>query len=198
VLEYWESFLDVGDVSIASRWHGIYLKHASEPFCIVYPAPSVTIVAGFGGAGMTLSFAAAAQATERGDPANHMATVRLMWLISSIPRFMSVEHNVSLRGTGIHTARSARGYHLSWMTRPAAADPDCENQGGKRPASHTSSGHRDVGLALSRLFVFAIGDIVMRDIALGRRFVHGHGVDRHRREIRTALQRRPTWGASRP
>jgi D-hydroxyproline dehydrogenase subunit beta len=62
VLEYLGRFLDVDGLVIASRWHGVYVRHASEPFCLLHPAPQATALVGFGGAGMTLSFGAAEEA----------------------------------------------------------------------------------------------------------------------------------------
>ncbi|HEU5115702.1 MAG TPA: TIGR03364 family FAD-dependent oxidoreductase [Isosphaeraceae bacterium] len=56
VLDYLSSFLDVPGLRIAQRWHGIYVKHPVEPYVVARPEPSVTVVAGLGGAGMTLSF----------------------------------------------------------------------------------------------------------------------------------------------
>jgi hypothetical protein len=58
VLEYLAGFLDPRGVEIGSRWHGTYVKHPTKPFCVLEPAPNVTAVVG--GAGMTLSFGAAA------------------------------------------------------------------------------------------------------------------------------------------
>jgi len=63
VLGYLQRFLDTSGLAIASRWHGTYVRHPSEAFSILHPAPGVTALVGFGGAGMTLSFGAAAQAT---------------------------------------------------------------------------------------------------------------------------------------
>src|SRR5262249_51057567 len=59
VLDYLERFLETGGIEIASRWHGIYMKHPAEPFCVLRPCANVTALVGFGGAGMTLSFGAA-------------------------------------------------------------------------------------------------------------------------------------------
>lgn len=56
ILEYLATFLDVPDLQIASRWHGIYVKHPTEPYVVARPAEGVTAVTGLGGAGMTLSF----------------------------------------------------------------------------------------------------------------------------------------------
>jgi FAD dependent oxidoreductase TIGR03364 len=62
VLDYLATFLDVPGLRIASRWHGIYVKHATESFFILHPSAPVTIVTGVGGAGMTLSFGVTEQA----------------------------------------------------------------------------------------------------------------------------------------
>jgi len=62
ILEYLKSFLDIADLRIASRWHGVYAKHPSKPFLILHPSPDATVVTGVGGAGMTLSFGLAEQA----------------------------------------------------------------------------------------------------------------------------------------
>ncbi|MEX0979329.1 MAG: FAD-dependent oxidoreductase, partial [Pirellulales bacterium] len=56
ILDYLHTFLDVPDLQIAARWHGIYAKHPREPYLIAHPAPGATVVTGVGGAGMTLSF----------------------------------------------------------------------------------------------------------------------------------------------
>lgn len=61
VLDYLGGFLDVSDVEISSRWHGMYVKHPTDPFCVVRPRSNVTALVGFGGAGMTLAFGAAEQ-----------------------------------------------------------------------------------------------------------------------------------------
>jgi FAD dependent oxidoreductase TIGR03364 len=56
VLAYLRSFLDVGDLTIAARWHGIYAKYSQDAFFHAQPAPGAVIVTGVGGMGMTLSF----------------------------------------------------------------------------------------------------------------------------------------------
>jgi FAD dependent oxidoreductase TIGR03364 len=61
ILEYLHTFLNVPELRIAEHWHGIYVKHPSEPYVVARPAPGATIVAGLGGAGMTLSFGLAEQ-----------------------------------------------------------------------------------------------------------------------------------------
>lgn len=62
VLEYLRSFADLDGVEIASRWHGVYVRHPHEPFCVLPLAANVIALVGFGGAGMTLSFGAAEEA----------------------------------------------------------------------------------------------------------------------------------------
>ena len=61
VLDYLKTFLDAPGLRIATRWHGTYVKHMSEPFVVIHPAPAVTAITGVGGAGMTLSFGLAEQ-----------------------------------------------------------------------------------------------------------------------------------------
>ena len=61
VLEYMRTFVDVGAFGIAERWHGIYVKHPAAPYCVFSPEAGVTVVAGLGGHGMTLSFGLAEQ-----------------------------------------------------------------------------------------------------------------------------------------
>ena len=56
VLEYLRTFVDVSHLEIAERWHGIYVKHPTEPYCVLAPEDGVTAVAALGGHGMTLSF----------------------------------------------------------------------------------------------------------------------------------------------
>jgi FAD dependent oxidoreductase TIGR03364 len=59
ILEYLDTFLDVPELRIAARWHGIYGKHPSAAYFVAKPAEDVTVVTGLGGAGMTLSFGVA-------------------------------------------------------------------------------------------------------------------------------------------
>jgi FAD dependent oxidoreductase TIGR03364 len=56
ILRYLNTFLSAPELRIVARWHGIYAKHSTEPYFLAHPAPGATIVAGLGGAGMTLSF----------------------------------------------------------------------------------------------------------------------------------------------
>lgn len=65
VLDYLDSFLDVEPLQIVERWHGIYVKHPREPYCVCAPEPGVTAVVGLGGHGMTLSFGLAEDVVER-------------------------------------------------------------------------------------------------------------------------------------
>jgi FAD dependent oxidoreductase TIGR03364 len=56
ILEYLQSFARIPGFSVATRWHGHYLKHPSAPYVAANPVPEVLAVTGVGGAGMTLSF----------------------------------------------------------------------------------------------------------------------------------------------
>ena len=55
VLKYLAGFLDIGNVGIVERWHGIYLKNLDGPWFVAHPSEDATVVTGMGGAGMTLS-----------------------------------------------------------------------------------------------------------------------------------------------
>jgi glycine/D-amino acid oxidase-like deaminating enzyme len=56
ILKYLHTFLMAPDLHIASRWHGVYVKHPTEPYLLARPQPGLLAVAGVGGTGMTLSF----------------------------------------------------------------------------------------------------------------------------------------------
>lgn len=56
ILQYLQSFTNLGHIRITERWHGIYPKLQGNLNLLVEPEPNVTIVNGLGGAGMTLSF----------------------------------------------------------------------------------------------------------------------------------------------
>jgi FAD dependent oxidoreductase TIGR03364 len=56
ILDYLQTFLELGDTRLVERWHGVYVKHPDQPYCVCAPAPGVTAIAGLGGHGMTLSF----------------------------------------------------------------------------------------------------------------------------------------------
>jgi D-hydroxyproline dehydrogenase subunit beta len=56
VLDYLRRFAELPDLRIAARWHGVYLKHPSQPYIVLHPRDGVTAITGVGGAGMTLSF----------------------------------------------------------------------------------------------------------------------------------------------
>ena len=61
ILEYLNLFFDATDLKIASRWHGVYLKHPSADYAVARPDEGAILVNGLGGAGMTLSFGIAAK-----------------------------------------------------------------------------------------------------------------------------------------
>lgn len=62
ILEQAARFLDVPGLRVASRWHGIYAKHATEPYLIFDPAQGATAVMAANGTGMTFSFGLAERA----------------------------------------------------------------------------------------------------------------------------------------
>jgi FAD dependent oxidoreductase TIGR03364 len=65
ILGYLRTFLHAPGLRVASRWHGTYAKHPTEPYLILEPSPEVTIITGVGGAGMTLSFGLARRVVSR-------------------------------------------------------------------------------------------------------------------------------------
>ncbi|MGL4554143.1 MAG: FAD-dependent oxidoreductase, partial [Gemmataceae bacterium] len=67
VLAYLRTFTDIPDLSVAARWHGVYVKHPTEPVVTARPDPGVVAVTGVGGAGMTLSFGLAERTAEGWD-----------------------------------------------------------------------------------------------------------------------------------
>jgi glycine/D-amino acid oxidase-like deaminating enzyme len=57
ILDYLRSFARLRDYSIMESWNGVYTKLTNgEPDLFFSPEPSVYIINGVGGAGMTLSF----------------------------------------------------------------------------------------------------------------------------------------------
>jgi D-hydroxyproline dehydrogenase subunit beta len=70
ILDYLKTIVDVPSLRIASRWHGTYAKHPTQPYVLIHPRLGVTAITGVGGAGMTLSFGLAEQvvARELGEP----------------------------------------------------------------------------------------------------------------------------------
>jgi FAD dependent oxidoreductase TIGR03364 len=61
VLDYLRTFLAADALDIVERWHGVYVKHPQDPYCVFSPEDGVTAVAALGGHGMTLSFGLAEQ-----------------------------------------------------------------------------------------------------------------------------------------
>jgi glycine/D-amino acid oxidase-like deaminating enzyme len=55
ILDYLATFFTVPTKVIAERWTGVYLKNPRGPWLVEAPVSNVTVVNGFGGAGMTLS-----------------------------------------------------------------------------------------------------------------------------------------------
>ena len=61
ILSHLRCLVDLPTWEVAARWHGVYAEHPTEPHLILDPEPGVTVVAGLGGAGMTLAFGLAAE-----------------------------------------------------------------------------------------------------------------------------------------
>lgn len=71
IRSYLGSFVAIPDLTIAARWHGIYVKHPTEAYVVAQPAPGCVAVTGVGGAGMTLSFGLAEQVVRTWLGAEH-------------------------------------------------------------------------------------------------------------------------------
>lgn len=65
IMEYLDSFTELGRLRITERWHGVYPKVNGSTNLVVHPEPGVTIVTGLGGAGMTMSFGLAEELIEK-------------------------------------------------------------------------------------------------------------------------------------
>ncbi|MEN7549590.1 TIGR03364 family FAD-dependent oxidoreductase [Rapidithrix thailandica] len=59
ILEYLSKFAHIPRLQIQERWHGVYAKSQDKDYTVYQPEDHVTVVAGIGGGGMTLSFALA-------------------------------------------------------------------------------------------------------------------------------------------
>lgn len=64
ILDYLDTFLPVEDLEIVERWNGVYPKCMTAPYVVEHVMEGVTAVIGLGGAGMTLSFGIAEEATQ--------------------------------------------------------------------------------------------------------------------------------------
>ncbi len=56
ILEYLDTFADLGTLTITERWQGVYPNLPGNLSMVIEPEPGVYLVNGLGGAGMTLSF----------------------------------------------------------------------------------------------------------------------------------------------
>lgn len=56
VLGYLRKMIRIPDLQIARRWHGVYIKHPTEPYVAAEPRLGMRVITGVGGNGMTLSF----------------------------------------------------------------------------------------------------------------------------------------------
>jgi len=66
ILRYLGSFARFGNSRVMETWNGVYPKLTNgETDIVLSPAPGVTIINGFGGAGMTLAFGLAEEVIER-------------------------------------------------------------------------------------------------------------------------------------
>ncbi len=61
IMDYLNTFLIAPTLEIAGRWHGTYAKKSNTTHVVARPDKGVTIIAGLGGAGMTMSFGIAEQ-----------------------------------------------------------------------------------------------------------------------------------------
>jgi D-hydroxyproline dehydrogenase subunit beta len=64
ILDELDRFLHYDRRQIVERWHGIYLKHPTEPFVFAPIRDNAWAVTGTGGAGMTLAFGLAEQVVD--------------------------------------------------------------------------------------------------------------------------------------
>jgi D-hydroxyproline dehydrogenase subunit beta len=64
-LEYLNRFLDVPELRLKYRWHGLYVKHPSDPYVILNPEDGVTVVTALGGHGLTMSFGVAERVVQQ-------------------------------------------------------------------------------------------------------------------------------------
>jgi FAD dependent oxidoreductase TIGR03364 len=71
ILDYLKTFLAIPDLTIGARWHGIYVKHRTNPYVVASLTPETLAVTGAGGAGMTLSFGLAERVVSDWFGANH-------------------------------------------------------------------------------------------------------------------------------
>lgn len=56
IVKHLQDFLRPHTLTLTHRWHGVYVKHASEGALIDKPAANIRVVTGLGGTGMTTSF----------------------------------------------------------------------------------------------------------------------------------------------
>jgi FAD dependent oxidoreductase TIGR03364 len=65
ILDSVQGFLDLPELRLKSRWHGLYVKHPSEPYVVVNPEEGVAVVTALGGHGMTMSFGVAERVVQQ-------------------------------------------------------------------------------------------------------------------------------------
>ena len=59
ILKYLATFMRLPSPVIQERWTGVYVKSPTSPWIVDHPQRNVTVINGFGGAGMTLSMGVA-------------------------------------------------------------------------------------------------------------------------------------------
>jgi FAD dependent oxidoreductase TIGR03364 len=67
ILTYLRDVVRLPDLTISTRWHGIYANHPTKSFVYAEPQPGCVIAVAPGGAGMTLSFGFAREWWEAAD-----------------------------------------------------------------------------------------------------------------------------------
>ncbi|MDX2030326.1 MAG: TIGR03364 family FAD-dependent oxidoreductase [Blastocatellia bacterium] len=65
ILDYLQTFLQLPNLRIASRWQGVYAKHPHEAVYVSRPAAGATIIGSPSGRGMTMSFGVAEMVVEK-------------------------------------------------------------------------------------------------------------------------------------
>lgn len=65
ILKYLHTFTSFNNLNLKEHWQGIYAKHPSEIFCRLSVDRNVSVINGFGGAGMTLSFGVAEESIDK-------------------------------------------------------------------------------------------------------------------------------------
>jgi len=65
ILQYLSTFVQLKNLQITERWHGVYPKINGSNFLVYRPEKNIVLINGLGGAGMTLSFGLAEEIMDR-------------------------------------------------------------------------------------------------------------------------------------